>query len=230
MSQKKRTWLSPEDTAVLAKKIRAIGRKTGVPISEAQAMRMARRTRDRLRAFTTGVSTARPAQASKALNKIAEHLTQARDQIEGIGTSYLLHVYAAAGRQTEVGSQDVSDHLAYLFDLAEWTRTAAKVASELPTTKTDQRGGRRADPRLRNAVFYLGGIYQDELGIHPKHVIDINTGLRASCFDLYVHAAFRTFLSKKDRPGLRAIDAAVASAVRMWGNPKGRKRRRTVPA
>lgn len=216
-----------QDNEHFATQLVAIARKTKIPITIDQATRIARRTRDRIKLFEKQTPRIRPAGLSHRLTQIAKHLEKARSHIDSVGIPYLVHVYAAAGHAPDVDNDDVSDHLAYLSDLTDWTLRAASTASTLPETKNDQKGGRQGNDRLRRAVAYLAMIYQSETGIVPTHVISPNTGVRASCFDQYVIAAFEHFLPRDQIPGLRAIDTAVSRAVKALNKapPSGAARR-----
>ena len=217
------------ENEVFAQELCRIHKRKNVGISIEQARSIARQTRDRMKLLESHKQPIRPAEVSKALNRVAKNLNAASQDIERLGRAYVLHVFAAAGFPPDGDDKDIVEYLSLLSDLAEWTSAAAATAASLPETKADQRGGRSADVPFHRAVFALAGIYAATLRVAPTHVIDPGTGLRSSCFDEFVFAAVKMFVSRDNRPGSRATDVAIARAVRDWNNSKPRSRRRSPP-
>ena len=100
-----------------------------------------------------------------------------------------------------------------LKDWARWSTKAAETAKQMSRSAMDHRGGRTPNRNLRSLVTILLDRFEGLLAIKATHVIDTNTGLGHSKFDLFVKEAIRFHAPPGSHFEPRLVDEAIRWAM-----------------
>ena len=154
----------------------------------------------------------RPAAVAKKLATLSLNLKRAAKAASQLGEQGMSHVLLASN-SNGVETADSLHVIANLNDLALWSARAVKPANEISLSAEDHEGGRTPDARLRSLVTILMSRYESLLRIKASHVIDPDTGLGHSTFDLFVREAIRCHAPEGIHFGPHQIDDAISRAL-----------------
>ena len=145
----------------------------------------------------------RRAAVAKKLATLSKNLQRAAKAASELGEDGISHVLLASGSHGGVETADPLGVIGNLQDWARWSTKAADTAKLMSLSAEDHKGGRTPDVRLRSLVTILMDRFEFLLGIKATHVVDPDTGLGHSTFDLFVKEAIRALC-----PGGHAFRAA----------------------
>lgn len=155
----------------------------------------------------------RPSAVARELKSLAKSLGRAAMAAERLGEQGMLHLLIASNANRDPEDLDPRKHIDYLVRIARWAERAAETAVEISRSEGDNKGGRRADERLRGLVVLLMDRFQELLALRPTHKVSPDTGLGESLFDIFVKSAISEFAPPGVNFKPRKIDDAICWAL-----------------
>jgi hypothetical protein len=155
----------------------------------------------------------RRAAVAEKLRTLANNLGRAAKAATELGEQGMSQVILASGCSNPVDSDEHVRIIANLQDWALWSTRAAETAKLMNLSAEDYKGGRTPDVRLRSLVTLLMDRYEFLLGVTASHVVNPDTGLGHSTFDLFVKEAIRLYAPEDTNFNPHRIDDAISLAL-----------------
>jgi hypothetical protein len=155
----------------------------------------------------------RPAAVAKKLRTLSNNLDRAAKAAIELGEQGMSQVLLASGCNNPLEWDEHIRIIANLQNWALWSTRAAETAKLMNLSAGDHKGGHTPDVRLRSLVTLLMNQYEFLLGVKASHVVDPDTGLGHSTFDLFVKKAIGLYAPEDTNFKPHRIDDAIRFAL-----------------